>query len=179
MTAFVLDNSVTMRWCFENTVNPHAESVLQRMSMGDGAVVPILWLYEFVSVLAKAERGGIIANAVAEAFLASLQSLNIEIDDRGADRVLTDVHALATTYRLTGYDAVYLELALRRNLPLDTELARACLAAWFSESVLLRPHPDGPHRSGPATGDHSAANRPSRYVEGTPSNADFARLPSQ
>jgi predicted nucleic acid-binding protein len=44
-------------------------------------------------------------------------------------RVFSDVHRLALTYRLTSYDAAYLELALRRNLPLatlDAELVAAC-----------------------------------------------------
>ena len=94
MSAFVLDNSVAMRWCFENANNPYAEAVLQRMADG-----------------------------------------NIEIDTRGSGRVFVEVHAVATRYRLTGYDAVYLELALRRNLPLatlDAELARACVAAGGS-----------------------------------------------
>jgi len=48
------------------------------------------------------------------------------------DRILTDVHRLAVTYRLTSYDAAYLELALRRKLPLatlDEDLVRACKMA--------------------------------------------------
>ena len=46
--------------------------------------------------------------------------------------MLTSVHALALQYRLTSYDAAYLELAQRRNLPLatlDDELREACQAA--------------------------------------------------
>jgi predicted nucleic acid-binding protein len=42
------------------------------------------------------------------------------------------VYSLAVAHRITGYDAVYLELALRKNLPLatlDEDLARACRAA--------------------------------------------------
>jgi len=135
VSAFVLDNSVAMRWCFKNADNPYAEAVLQRMAEGDTAIVPILWLYEVVAVLAKAERGGIVAHNKALAFMEALQSLDIEIDTHGPDRVFNRVHAVATTYRLTGYDAVYLELALRRNLPLatlDAELARACVAAGGS-----------------------------------------------
>lgn len=54
MTEFVLDNSVAMRWCFENTHNPYAEAVLQRLRGDNRAIVPLLWRYEVVSVLAKA-----------------------------------------------------------------------------------------------------------------------------
>ena len=42
--------------------------------------------------------------------------------------MLTDVHRLAVSHRLTSYDAAYLELAIRLDLPLatlDDELIRA------------------------------------------------------
>jgi len=42
------------------------------------------------------------------------------------------VHRLAVAHRLTSYDATYLELALRRALPLatlDAELMAGCAAA--------------------------------------------------
>jgi predicted nucleic acid-binding protein len=42
------------------------------------------------------------------------------VDPDSSDRILTDVHRLAVAYRLTSYDASYLELALRKNLPLAT-----------------------------------------------------------
>lgn len=129
MTPFVLDNSVTMRWCFENTSNPYAESILQQLASGGDAVAPVLWQYEVGAVLAKAERSGAISPGKAAEFLTALRSFNIAIDQDGTDRVLTEVYRLAIAYRLTGYDAVYLELALRKNLPLatlDEDLARAC-----------------------------------------------------
>jgi predicted nucleic acid-binding protein len=132
VTEFVLDNSVTMRWCFENTSNVHAESVLQRLASGGGAVAPVLWRYEVGAVLAKAERSGAVTPGKAAEFLAALGSFDIAIDQDGTDRVLTEVYRLAIAYHLTGYDAVYLELALRKNLPLatlDEALARACRAA--------------------------------------------------
>lgn len=62
-------------------------------------------------------------------FIANLEGLPIIVDDESGRRILTDVHRLAITHRLTGYDAAYLELALRRNLPmatLDSELIAAC-----------------------------------------------------
>nr|WP_294549564.1 hypothetical protein [uncultured Rhodopila sp.] len=46
--------------------------------------------------------------------------------------MLTDVHRIAVHYRLTSCDAGYLELALRRDLPiatLDEELLMACKTA--------------------------------------------------
>ncbi len=131
MTVFVLDNSVTMRWCFENATHAYGESVLQTLAYGE-AIVPVLWRYEVTAVLAKARKEGIITGEKADAFIALLQSLNITLDREGADRILTEVYSLAVTYRLTSYDAAYLELAIRKKLPLatlDAELIRACRSA--------------------------------------------------
>lgn len=77
----------------------------------------------------------------AAEFLAALGSFDIAIDQDGTDRVLTEVYRLAIAYHLTGYDAVYLELALRKNLPLatlDEALARACRAAGGTVDVARR-----------------------------------------
>jgi predicted nucleic acid-binding protein len=129
LISFVLDNSIAMRWCFENTSNRYAEAVLQQLASGGEAAAPVLWLYAVGSVLAKAQKNGAIAPRKAAEFLQDLKSLKIRIDRDGVDRILTDVHRLAVTHRLTGYDAAYLELATRRGLPLatlDQDLIRAC-----------------------------------------------------
>jgi predicted nucleic acid-binding protein len=128
LTSFVLDNSVAMRWCFENAISPYAENVLQQLTV-DGAFVPILWRYEVSAVLAKAQRDNLISAAKVSAFLNELESFNITIDDEGKERIWGDVHRLAITHRLTSYDAAYLELSLRRNIPLvtlDKELIQVC-----------------------------------------------------
>lgn len=133
MTAFVLDNSVTMRWCFDAGRHPYADGVLHRLEAIDGlALVPVLWRYEVSSVLARAQNNGTLFTQRVTDFLTNLHALDIVVDVPGIGRILTDVHQLATTYQLTSYDAAYLELALRRNLPLatlDKELIQACQAA--------------------------------------------------
>src|ERR1700722_5888813 len=121
-----------MRWCFENTSNAYAENILQQLASGGSALAPVLWRYEVAAVLAKAERSGTVSAVKAADFLAALQAFDIVIDQDGTDRGLTEVYRLAIAYRLTGYDAVYLELALRKTLPLatlDADLAQACRAA--------------------------------------------------
>lgn len=117
---FVLDNSVAMRWCFENAADAHSDAILARLSSGEDAIVPVLWYYEVSNVLARAQTRGTLAPAKASEFISALKSLNISADTEGTARVLTDVHRLALTHRLTSYDAAYLELAMRRRLPLAT-----------------------------------------------------------
>ena len=124
-----------MRWCFESAVHPYADSVLRRLAGGDNAIVPVLWFYEASAVLAREQNRGTLAAPKADQFIAELKSLKITADEESAARVFTDVHRLALTYRLTSYDAAYLELALRLDLPLatlDDELIRAGTAAGIA-----------------------------------------------
>jgi predicted nucleic acid-binding protein len=109
-----------MRWCFESTSTPYAEEVLQRLQAGQIAHVPVMWLYEVVSVLAKAERRGWITAEKVRGFLEDLRSLNIRVDEESAGHILRDLHPLAVDLGLSGYDAAYLELAIRKGLPLAT-----------------------------------------------------------
>jgi predicted nucleic acid-binding protein len=132
VSRFVLDNSVTMRWCFENTSTPYSEAILQEMINGTEAVVPVLWLYEVVSVLAKSQRNGSITPDKVTRFLDNLRSFSITVDQDSFHLIFTDVHRLAVQHGLTGYDASYLELATRRDLPiatLDVELQKAAVAS--------------------------------------------------
>lgn len=62
--------------------------------------------------------------------------MNIIIDSESSDHILTDVHRLAMAYRLTSYDASYLELAQRKNLPLAT-LDGELIAASIASGVAL------------------------------------------
>ncbi|HEX4277972.1 MAG TPA: type II toxin-antitoxin system VapC family toxin [Bryobacteraceae bacterium] len=100
---------------------------MQTLAAGQ-AIVPVLWRYEVSAVLAKAQKDGILTDLKVSALL-TLQSLNIQLDREGADYILSDAHRLAVAHRLTSYDAAYLELAMRKKLPLatlDDELIRAC-----------------------------------------------------
>lgn len=132
MTAFVLDNSVTMRWCFQNAAHPYADGILQKLAVG-AALVPMMWRYEVSAVLAKSQKDGILTAHRVDEFL---DKLNITVDPDSPDRILTDVHRVAVAYRLTSYDASYLELALRKSLPLAT-LDNELVAASKASGVIL------------------------------------------
>ena len=133
MSRFVLDNTVTMAWCFTEEATEFTNALLSRLSnLTDSAVVPALWLYEVVNVVELAIRKGRIPREKALAFLESLADLPIEVENPSRTQVFVIVRALAGEYQLTGYDAAYLELAIRHKLSiasLDKALARAALAA--------------------------------------------------
>ncbi len=136
---FVLDNSVVMRWCFDEPPNDYAEAILQQMGNNGKAIVPVLWLYEVTAVLAKAQKLGSISADKARAFVEYLNVLSIIIDYEGIERIMHDVREIAIRHALTGYDAAYLELAIRKQLPiatLDVDLLKAAKRAGVD---LLKP----------------------------------------
>ena len=95
-----------MRWCFDTGAHAYADRVLKQLeATGGEAVVPILWRYEVISVLARAQNTGMLTSQRVAEFLEDLQALNIIIDTESSNRILTDVHQLAVTYHLTTYGA--------------------------------------------------------------------------
>ena len=127
-----------MRWCFENAAHPYADSILQQLAAGDDAIVPVLWFYEASAVLARAKNRGTLAAGKANEFIVELQALNVRADEESAARIFSDVHRLAIAHRLTSYDAAYLELALRRSLPLATLDDALIRASRFAGVSIIR-----------------------------------------
>ena len=130
--AFVLDASVAASWLLEpdeTSLATRAEASLR----SDSAMVPHLWLLEVRSAVLSAERRGRVEDVIVTAFLDWLGTLPI-IVDHGQD--LRAVVNLARAWRLTVYDAAYLELAQRRALPLAS-LDRALVAAARGIGVKL------------------------------------------
>ena len=73
--SFVLDNSVAMRWCFENAAHPYADGILNRLAAGEDALAPVLWFYEASAVLAREQNRGNLAAPKASEFIAELKAL--------------------------------------------------------------------------------------------------------
>jgi predicted nucleic acid-binding protein len=132
--SFVLDNSVAMYWLLADgrpADVTYAESVLDALA-AQRAIVPSLWALEAANVLAKAESRGVITEARSQAFIALLERLDIVTDTATPTRALNDTLHLARRFKLSAYDAAYLELALRQGLPLatlDDALAKAAKKA--------------------------------------------------
>ena len=115
--SFVLDNSVALAWCFEDEQTPAVMALLDRVTE-TGAVAPLLWPLEALNGLLVAERRRRLNAATRAALTAFLRELPIMLDLDTAERAWGEAAQLAERFRLSVYDATYLELALRRRLPL-------------------------------------------------------------
>ncbi|MCB9949156.1 MAG: type II toxin-antitoxin system VapC family toxin [Rhodospirillaceae bacterium] len=120
MSGLVLDCSVAVSWCFEDEAAPEIDALLETVR-DEGAIVPTLWHLEVANVLVMAERRGRLSAADTAARLHLLGELPVDTDDGTAHRAWAETIALARAQHLTAYDAAYLELAMRKGLPLATK----------------------------------------------------------
>jgi len=133
----VLDASVALAWCFEDEQTDAVMALLARV-VQSGAVVPLLWPIEILNGLLTAERRKRLDAARRERFAGFLQDLPIAIDQETIERLWHDVVPLAVGHGLTAYDAIYLELAQRRALPLASS-DRKLIAAARQVGVVVLP----------------------------------------
>ena len=120
----VLDASVAVAWLLDDEDEPVAIVPLGTLEEQE-ALVPQLWHLEIRNALLAAERRGRIAPDQVAARLADLKTLPIHVDQ---EPDFDAAMGLARDHRLTFYDAMYLELAIRRDAQLatlDAALARA------------------------------------------------------
>lgn len=137
MTAFVLDVSVTMAWCFEDEASEETWRLLDRLA-DDTALVPGIWAAEVANVLLVAERRKRLIRAQTRVFTTRLLSLPILVEETAPSRMLADVLTLGRDTSLAAYDAMYLDLAIRHDLPLAT-LDRSLRGAARKSRVALLP----------------------------------------
>jgi len=132
----VLDASITMCWLFRDgkpAERAYALGILDVMKRPEArALVPVTWGLEVSNVISRAESRGLLKEAQSEAFLEMLEGVDIGADTATFSKALSDTLQIARRYRLSAYDASYLELALREGLPLatlDEALQKAAIKA--------------------------------------------------
>ena len=125
---FVADSSVGIAWAARSQSSPDCDDLLTEISKGRPFVVPGLWMMEVANALLVLARRKKITTEDCESARRFLAALVPQIDEEATTLALSDIYCLAENHSLTIYDAVYLELAIRRNLPLasrDTSLRKA------------------------------------------------------
>ena len=121
---------MTLAWVYSESVTPEIHEVYARLA-ADGAWVPGLWRLEVANVLEMGARKGRTDAAFRDQTLADLAEWPVKTDRETDRRAWSSILRLAVEHRLTLYDAAYLELAVRRGMPLatlDGDLGRAAHA---------------------------------------------------
>jgi predicted nucleic acid-binding protein len=133
--SLVLDSSVTLAWLYSDERNEAAQNVLDTVK-DSGAWVTSIWRLEVGNSLQLAVRRRRISAEFRDASLADLALMNINTDSETDMFVWSTTLRLAERYNLTLYDAAYLELAQRRDLPLAS-LDRDLRAAGSALKITL------------------------------------------
>jgi predicted nucleic acid-binding protein len=115
---FVVDISVVMSWCFKDETNNYADTVLDRLTELV-VVVPSIWPLEVVNVLLVAERQKRLSESDSIRFLTLLSQLPILVEYERPE-MMKELLALARSNNLSSYDASYLDLAMRKGVPIAT-----------------------------------------------------------
>jgi predicted nucleic acid-binding protein len=135
---FVLDGSVALVWGFDDEDDVYALAILDKMPELQ-AFVPSLWSLEVANAMIVGERRGRSTPAESARFLAILGTFPIAVDDETVARAWGDTLHLARAHNLSAYDAAYLELAIRRGLPLACLDGKLKAAATTAGVPLFKP----------------------------------------
>lgn len=130
-SAFVVDASVSAAWFLPDEATAETDAALHA-TMTDDVWVPALWLLETSNLLLGAQRRKRITAEKRRQLVIGVAALKIRVDREPVS--LPTLDELASRHALTAYDATYLELALRRGLPLATQ-DKALNAAMVNAGV--------------------------------------------
>ncbi len=116
----VVDASITLSWCFPDEQSPLSLEVLERLKTGEVAIVPAFWSFEVLNSLLIGEKRGRISQAQTQSFLDDLKALGPAFDYATAEQVYGPIQKLCRDHKLTPYDALYIDLAMRKKCALAT-----------------------------------------------------------
>jgi predicted nucleic acid-binding protein len=117
--SLVLDSSVTLAWVYSDEATAAVREVITKVVAG-GVWVSSLWHLEVANVLEMGVRRGRHTAEFRDATLIDLALFPITTDAETEKQAWGATLQMASRNRLTVYDAAYLELAKRRDLPLAT-----------------------------------------------------------
>ena len=129
--SIVLDCSIVLAWYLPDEEEANATAALHYVTQ-NGGMVPFLFKTEIASGFIMAMRRNRIDSSFSNQAFEEIPMLQLNFDVEGLKEVWGLTSELADQYRLTIYDAIYLELAKRKRLPLatlDRSLKRAAIEA--------------------------------------------------
>ena len=136
--SFVLDCSLTMAWCFQDEATSQTKKIRDTL-VKNFCVVPSIWSLEVNNVLRTNYKKKRITLAEVKECQYLLSQLPIKVDLKASNFDNEPIFDLANQYDLSCYDAAYLELALRLQIPLASLDKALCIAATRANVNLLLP----------------------------------------
>lgn len=118
IAAFVADASVAIGWVHPAQATTETAAMLDAVADGAALEVPALWPLEVANALTVLVRRRKLRADERQLALVWLRGLPLRIDHDAASLAFSRLSELATAHDLSVYDAAYVELALRRGLPL-------------------------------------------------------------
>lgn len=136
--AFVLDVSVAVPWVIRSLSTSYTDGVVRSL-VRVTTIVPGSWLMDLAGAVRVFEQRGWYAPSQVSTNLSVLDGFAIQIDDQTNDRAWGDILTLGRTHNISACQAAYLELALRRRLPLATINTTLTAAAGAAGVTIYTP----------------------------------------
>ena len=136
----MLDTSMAVSWFFEDEASKGEDLQVLRRLGESWAVVPAIWPFEVANVLLVALRRERLKSSEVYRVMELLSRFPIKIEDVNLDLAFKAIYPISQELGLSIYDASYLELAMRRGLPLatkDTALANSAQKAGVPLVIAL------------------------------------------
>jgi predicted nucleic acid-binding protein len=133
--SLVLDSSVALAWVYADETTDAVLRLFDEIRI-HGAWAPGFWRWEIANVLQLNVRRGRHPADFRDGALSALVPLPIKVDPEADRQAWNAALQLAERRRITVYDASYLEIAVRRKIPLAT-LDRQLRDAAVLEGVQL------------------------------------------
>jgi predicted nucleic acid-binding protein len=131
LNGIVIDASVALAWCFPDEASDYADSVLLALE-NETAIVPAIWAVELANALLVGERRKRIHQPEVRRFVELVMGLSVVQDGQASADTVSNIVPLGREYNLSAYDAAYLDVAVRHEIPLatlDHALRKACTTA--------------------------------------------------
>lgn len=115
----VIDASVALAWCFPDEASEYADGVLVALE-DQTIIVPAIWPLEVANALLVGERRRRMRLPEVRRFVELLNGLDIVVEAQPVAVAVSNILPLAREYVLSSYDAAYLDVAVRQDIPLAT-----------------------------------------------------------
>jgi predicted nucleic acid-binding protein len=122
---------VALAWCFPDEASEYADSVLVAVE-NQTVIVPAIWAVEITNALRAGERRKRIRQPDVRRSIELVNGLRVVEDGQLFADTASNILPLAREYDLSAYDAAYLDVAVRHEIPLatlDGALQKACKTA--------------------------------------------------